>query len=111
MVLITRILYLLLFLATLAVILAFLAMIRSFLVRVFSSPGTANLRSRVGADRARERVAGQMIKDPECGMYVATDLAITKSLKGETLYFCSEECRDNFITKRKRSDQPDRQAV
>ena len=101
---IIRILYLVLFLA-------FLSVIRSLLTRVFSPPLKMHSRPRAGSDRARETVAGQMIKDPQCGMYVATDLAITTRLKGKTLHFCSEECRDNFITKRKRSDRPNRRAV
>ena len=101
---IIRILYLVLFLA-------FLSVIRSLLTRVFNPPLKMHSRPRAGSDRARETVAGQMIKDPQCGMYVATDLAITTRVKGKTLHFCSEECRDNFINERKRSDRPNRQAV
>ncbi len=101
---IIRILYLVLFLA-------FLSVIRSLFTRVFSPSLKMHSRPRAGSDRARETVTGQMIKDPQCGMYVATDLAITTRVKGETHYFCSEECRDNFINERKRSDRPNRQAV
>ena len=104
MVWIIRILYLVLFLA-------FLRVIRSLVTRVFSPLLEMHSRPRAGSDRARETVAGQMIKDPQCGMYVATDLAITTRVKGKTLHFCSEECRDNFINERKRSDRPNRQSV
>ncbi len=104
MIWIIRILYLVLFLA-------FLSVIRSLLTRVFNPPLKKHSRPRAGSDRSRETVAGQMIKDPQCGMYVATDLAITTRVKGKTLHFCSEECRDNFINERKRSDRPNRQAV
>ncbi len=101
---IIRILYLVLFLA-------FLSVIRSLLTRIFSPPLKMHSRPRAGSDRAREKVAGRVMKDPQCGMYVATDLAFTTRVKGETLHFCSEECRDNFINERKRSDRPNRQAV
>ncbi len=91
--------------------LVFVSVIRSILTRVFSPTLKMHSRSRVGSNRARKTVAGQMIKDPQCGMYVAADLAIQKRVKGKTLHFCSEECRDNFINERKRSDRPNRQAV
>ncbi len=104
MVWIIRILYLLLFLA-------FLSVIRSLVTRVFSPLLKVHSRPRAGSGRTRGTVAGQMIKDPQCGMYVATDLAMTTRVKGKTLHFCSEECRDNFINERKTSDRPDRQAV
>jgi YHS domain-containing protein len=38
-----------------------------------------------------------MVKDPQCGIYVATDLAIRTRTKDTNLYFCSEECRDKFL--------------
>jgi YHS domain-containing protein len=91
--------------------LVIVSVIRSLLTRVFSPTLKTHSSPRFGSDRARETVEGQMIKDPQCGMYVAADLAITKRLKGKTLHFCSEECGDNFINQRKRSDQPNRQAV
>ncbi len=48
--------------------------------------------------RAEQKVvSGQMVKDPQCGMYVATDLAVTLQRKDRVLYFCSAECRDSFL--------------
>ena len=91
--------------------LVLVSVIRLLLTRFFSPLLERHSRPHAGSDRARETVAGQMIKDPQCGMYVATDLAITTRVKGKTLHFCSEECRDNFINERKRSDRPNRQSV
>ncbi len=91
--------------------LALVSVIRLLLTRVFSPTLKMHSRPRAGSDRTRGPVTGQMIKDPQCGMYVATDLAITTRVKGKTLHFCSEECRDNFINERKRSDRPNRQAM
>jgi YHS domain-containing protein len=91
--------------------LVLVSVIRLLLTRVFSPLLKVHSRPRAGSGRTRGTVAGQMIKDPQCGMYVATDLAMTTRVNGKTLYFCSEECRDNFINERRRSDRPDRQAV
>lgn len=91
--------------------LVFLSVIRALLARVFNPTLKAHSKPRFGSKRARETVAGQTVKDPQCGMYVAAELAVARSLKGETHHFCSEECGDNFINQRKRGAQPNRQAV
>ncbi len=91
--------------------LVLVSVIRLLLTRVFSPTLKMHSRPRFGSDRTRGTVAGRMIKDPQCGMYVATDLAITTRVNGKTLHFCSEECRDNFINGRNKSDRPNRQPV
>ncbi len=40
---------------------------------------------------------GKMIRDPHCGTYVAPELAVPLSHSGETLLFCSESCRDDYL--------------
>jgi YHS domain-containing protein len=41
--------------------------------------------------------SGEMVKDPECGTYIAADSQITVR-DGETTYhFCSYDCRDAFV--------------
>ena len=58
------------------------------------------------ADMERKIAAGEMVKDPECGTYVATDGSITVR-DGETVHrFCSYECRDKFL---KRLEQKGRE--
>ena len=37
-------------------------------------------------------------KDPICGMTVDTATAILAERDGETFYFCSEHCRQKFLT-------------
>ena len=39
---------------------------------------------------------GELKKCPVCGTYSAASLALTKSVKGETLYFCSDGCRTRY---------------
>ncbi len=49
------------------------------------------------AAQSARTVSGQTVKDPQCGMYVATNLAISVRKRGETFHFCSEKCRDQFF--------------
>lgn len=40
----------------------------------------------------------ETVLDPVCGSYVAKEIAIKAVRKGETHYFCSDECRDKFTS-------------
>jgi YHS domain-containing protein len=42
------------------------------------------------------RTGGTLYKDPVCGTYVSSDSAIAENVGGETVYFCSTECRDKY---------------
>ncbi len=42
------------------------------------------------------RQGGELKRDPVCGTYVSADTAITRTVKGEVVHFCSAECRDKF---------------
>lgn len=35
-----------------------------------------------------------MVRDPECGVYVLRDRAVTRIVRGSALCFCSEACAD-----------------
>ena len=51
------------------------------------------------AETARKAAAGQMVKDPVCGIYVDASDSISVR-DGETVHrFCSYECRDAFLQK------------
>ena len=39
---------------------------------------------------------GELKKDPVCGTYVAATAGISHQIKGQTVYFCSKECRDKY---------------
>jgi YHS domain-containing protein len=57
--------------------------------------------SRQAPDPAQGPVVvagGELKKDPVCGTYVSTSLAVTRTIKGELVYFCSPECRDKFVS-------------
>ena len=39
-----------------------------------------------------------MVKDPVCGMYMDARLAVPLEIREGKFYFCSEECRDRFVS-------------
>ena len=39
---------------------------------------------------------GELKRDPVCGTFVATSTAFKKTVRGETLLFCSADCRDKY---------------
>lgn len=55
--------------------------------------------SRRMGDRGAKRVLskGRMVRDPVCGLNVPEDRAIVAVVDGESLYFCSERCRDELV--------------
>ncbi|MFZ5862325.1 MAG: YHS domain-containing protein [Nitrospirota bacterium] len=46
--------------------------------------------------RHRGERAGGRSKDPVCGMAVEVTAAKTSVYRGQTYYFCSNECREKF---------------
>ena len=80
------------------VFLLLLLVVRALIARLFGTGRKASRkRARDDSSRARATVRGRMVKDPQCGIYVATDLAVRIRRKNMDLYFCSEECRDKFL--------------
>lgn len=41
----------------------------------------------------------KMVKDPICGMYMDSRLAVRLEDGKEILYFCSEECKNKYMSK------------
>ncbi len=39
---------------------------------------------------------GELKKDPVCGAYVSPAASLQRQVKGQTIYFCSETCRDRY---------------
>jgi uncharacterized protein len=66
-------------------------LIRRFFAGLFGNrkrPETAN-------DSAMQST--QMVKDPVCGMYMDSRLAVRLDNRSETLYFCSEKCKAKYL--------------
>ncbi|MFQ5817758.1 MAG: hypothetical protein ACE5H2_07375 [Terriglobia bacterium] len=47
---------------------------------------------------------GTMKRDPVCGTYVAPEVSFPEPGEGETLYFCSERCRQEYRAARLRRE-------
>ncbi len=45
----------------------------------------------------KEVIKGELVKDPVCGVYLPKEQAIKLEYKGQTYYFCSEECKTKFL--------------
>ncbi len=43
-----------------------------------------------------------MIQDPFCGIYFPQRNGVSTKIKGDTLYFCSNECRNKYIESHKK---------
>lgn len=87
----------LLFLFVLRVILSFFSPRMS---RPAGRPGPSGPRPGGPAPGGRapkgEVSGGQLVRDPQCGTYVAQSTAIKVSRGGENLFFCSDKCRDEY---------------
>ena len=84
-------------------------LLRSVLKRILGplSTGTTS-RSRMRANPTGAAIAGKMVKDPQCRMYVAENLAVEAQVEGATVYFCSDKCHNDYTSElknRPRSDQ------
>jgi YHS domain-containing protein len=40
--------------------------------------------------------AGDLKRDPVCGTYVSTSVSVKRTVKGQVVHFCSNECRDKY---------------
>ncbi len=45
---------------------------------------------------AEPRLAGELKRDPVCGTYVSTATSVKRTVGGEVIHFCSEECSRKY---------------
>jgi uncharacterized protein len=57
-------------------------------------PPPANVKNN--ASEAMLQSAGELRKDPVCGTFVPVATSLKRVVNGETIYFCSAACRDQF---------------
>ena len=48
-------------------------------------------------DVANDATSKKLVRDPICGMHIAEGLALTLRQGNELLYFCSADCRDQYL--------------
>lgn len=87
------------FLLRIAVFVLIFYLLRKVVNALFKK-GSKSVPSGEARSRVRpqsKEIQGQTAKDPNCGTYVATSIALTARDDGETLYFCSDECRRTYF--------------
>ena len=42
-------------------------------------------------------LVGELKKDPVCGTYIAAASSIKENVGGQTVHFCSRDCRDKYV--------------
>ena len=73
------------------------------LVLGWGSP-SGNRRSRPGTGNEKA-IEGRMVKDPHCGIYVASSLALTLGSGEKAVYFCSQDCKQAYLRSKQLRDQ------
>ena len=59
----------------------------------------------------QKAIPGQTFKDPQCGMYVASSLAVSHQVGGKEHHFCSARCRDEFLAEQAHAARPRAQSL
>ena len=67
------------------------------LKRLFNSQVQAAHSAENDAGNTGESGGRRLVRDPQCGMHVAEELAIPVRMGNEMIHFCSPECRDRYL--------------
>lgn len=65
-------------------------------LRSFLAPRMAARARNSASGPQAGGAGGQMVRDPECGMFVSTELSHRLKSQGQTLHFCSEACLEKY---------------
>ncbi|PLY06960.1 MAG: hypothetical protein C0624_04005 [Desulfuromonas sp.] len=77
------------FLLILFLVIFFVSSILSVFFRLLGGP-------RRQPPREKSSQGEDMVRDPQCGMFLPRQDALSVSIKGVQHHFCSTECRDAF---------------
>ena len=75
---------------------AMVRVVYSALRRLLAPRRAGEPRESSAAWAERGRVGGEMARDPECGMFVSTEVSRRLPWKGQVLHFCSQECLERY---------------
>jgi hypothetical protein len=53
---------------------------------------------RTMGPRARQRIGGTLVRDPQCGTYLPPGRARTLTTASGVVHFCSDRCRDAWTS-------------
>ena len=74
----------------------------AILRRLVRQMGSGELRSKP-MDVPSDAVAQKLVRDPVCGMHIAQGLALPLQRSGETVFFCSTECREKYLSQTRKA--------
>jgi YHS domain-containing protein len=74
----------------------FFTLLRAVVRSIFSGVKTAATPQTTPRQSSHVQLGGELKKDPVCGIYVSTAVAVTKNIDGQLVHFCSKECRDKY---------------
>ena len=69
----------------------------SLLRRFLGSLAPASSGREEPLDVPSGTVSRKLVRDPVCGMHVAENLALAARSGGQSVFFCSDECRNKFL--------------
>jgi YHS domain-containing protein len=76
--------------------LLFFLLARSFLRGLLSGPQRDRSSERAEPGTPPLQSGGELKRDPVCGTYVSTAVSLKRTVKGQVVHFCSDDCRDKF---------------
>jgi len=79
-----------------ALVFLFILSIAKSLLRGVRTAFNAGTRPTSRPEAPTVQAGGELKKDPVCGTYVSTATSLTRIVKGQPVYFCSEECSRKF---------------
>lgn len=68
--------------------------IRSLIAGFFRTPARRTAARQPEAPPVS--AGGELKKDPVCGTYVSTSVSVQRSIHGQVLHFCSQECAEKY---------------
>src|SRR5438128_2231337 len=71
-------------------------LLRAVVRSIFQGFKTATTPQTVPRESLTVQAGGELKKDPVCGTYVSPAVAITSTIGGRLVHFCSKECRDKY---------------
>lgn len=74
-----------------------LTWVMSLLRRLVNRMQAGGSREKRDIDLPSDAFSQKLVRDPVCGMHIAPTLALTVKQGGETVHFCSPECRDKYL--------------
>ena len=64
---------------------------------LFSPAPASQGRKRARGSRSGQEAVTELVRDKVCNTFLPKSKALELTAQGETLYFCSRECRSKFL--------------